>query len=812
MPLTETEAIALADEIAAHGLPDHARTQSAELRDSAFGNRITYSPKVFIPLTMLCRDICHYCTFAKPPSKGQRAYMSIDEMIEIARAGAAAGCKEALFTLGDKPELRYRAAREELDRLGFESTIAYLAHAAKAVLDETGLLPHLNPGILSPDDFELLRDVAPSMGIMIESTSDRLLQKGMAHHGSPDKVPALRLATLELAGRFQVPFTTGILIGIGENWRERAETLLAIAESHRRNGHVQEVIVQNFRAKHDTLMSDHPEPDDDEMLASIALARLILPEDISVQAPPNLASSDENLVSYIEHGINDWGGVSPVTIDHVNPEAPWPDLDRLEAVTARAGGVLVPRLTVYPRYAFDDEWVSKKVLPAVLAAADGEGLAFEGPWYSGAPAPSRGRDSQNFPGNPPGGRDSQDFPGARTRGPGVARAPSRPRPRADFETAIAKAGGSELNEDEITVLLTARGPEYERLIEAADALRQKVSGDTVTFVVNRNINYTNMCYFRCGFCAFSKGPKSLNLRGDPYLISFDEIAERTIEARERGATEVCLQGGIHPSFTGDYYVKVVRSIKQAVPDIHVHAFSPLEIWQGAETKGVTIRDLLWELKDEGLGTLPGTAAEILDDEVRAIICPDKINTAQWSEVARTAHSLGLKMSTTMMFGHADTYRSWARHLIVLRDIQKDSGGFTEFVPLPFVHMAAPIFLKGKARRGPTFAETIKVHAVARLALDPWITNIQASWVKLGVEGSQVALNAGANDLGGTLMNETISRAAGASHGQEITADEMKRIISDAGRPWAQRSTTYVPLEARLTESSRPPTASGACRA
>ena len=780
MPLTETEAIALADEIAVHGLPDNARTQSAELADLAFGNRITYSPKVFIPLTMLCRDVCHYCTFAKPPEKGQRAYMSIDEMIEIARAGAGAGCKEALFTLGDKPELRYRVAREELDRMGFESTIAYLAQAAKAVMDETGLLPHLNPGILSPDDFEVLRDVAPSMGIMIESTSDRLLQKGMAHHGSPDKVPALRLATLELAGRFKVPFTTGVLIGIGENWRERAETLLAIAESHRRNGHVQEVIVQNFRAKPDTLMSNHPEPDDDEILASIALARLILPEDVSVQAPPNLASSDETLVAYIEHGINDWGGVSPITIDHVNPEAPWPDLDRLESVTARAGGVLVPRLTVYPRYAFDDEWVSKKVRPAVLAAADGEGLAFEGAWHSGAPWP-RGRDSQDFPG--PGGTGTQNG--------------SRPRPRAAFETAIAKARAlQELNENDITVLLTARGPEYDDLVSAADALRQKTSGDTVTFVVNRNINYTNMCYFRCGFCAFSKGPKSLNLRGDPYLISFDEIAARTIEARERGATEVCLQGGIHPSFTGDYYVKVVRSIKQAVPDIHVHAFSPLEIWQGAETKGVTIRDLLSELKDEGLGTLPGTAAEILDDEVRAIICPDKINTAQWSEVARTAHSMGLKMSTTMMFGHADNYQSWARHMIVLREIQKETSGFTEFVPLPFVHMAAPIFLKGKARRGPTFAETIKVHAVARLALHPWITNIQASWVKLGVEGSQIALAAGANDLGGTLMNETISRAAGASHGQEITGDEMKRIITDIGRPWAQRTTTYALIEDR----------------
>ena len=755
--------------------------QAAGIRDRSFGNVVTYSPKVFIPLTKLCRDVCHYCTFARPPAKGQAAYMTIDEVLDVARAGKEAGCKEALFTLGDKPELRYRSAREELDRMGYETTVDYLADAAKAVLEETGLLPHLNPGVLSSRDFELLREVAPSMGLMIESTSDRLLQRGMAHHGSPDKVPALRLATLELAGRQKVPFTTGLLIGIGETWKERAETLLAIRSSHERWGQVQEVIVQNFRAKPDTLMRDHPELSDDEVVATIALARLTLPEEVSVQAPPNLASSDETLVRYVEAGINDWGGVSPVTIDHVNPEAPWPEIDRLENVTAKAGYILAPRLTIYPRYAFDPEWVAKKVRPKVLALADGEGLAFEGNWHSGAPWPSWRRDSQDFPGT----NGAQGVPSSANS---VVRRPA-------FETALDKARARlELNEDEITTLLTARGPEMQDLFDEADRLRDEVNGDTVTFVINRNINYTNMCYFRCGFCAFSKGPKSLNLRGDPYLLSFEEIAERTLDAHSRGATEVCLQGGIHPSFTGDYYLKVVRTIKDAVPEIHIHAFSPLEIWQGAETKGVSVRDLLWELKDEGLGTLPGTAAEILDDEVRAIICPDKINTAQWREVARTAHSLGLKMSTTMMFGHADTYRSWARHMIVLRDIQKETGGFTEFVPLPFVHMASPIFLKGKARSGPTFAESIKVHAVARLALHPRITNIQASWVKLGTKGAQIALHAGCNDLGGTLMNETISRSAGASHGQEVTPDEMKSLITEAGRVWKRRSTTYAILE------------------
>ncbi|MGH2812366.1 MAG: 5-amino-6-(D-ribitylamino)uracil--L-tyrosine 4-hydroxyphenyl transferase CofH, partial [Actinomycetota bacterium] len=486
--------------------------------------------------------------------------------------------------------------------------------------------------------------------------------------------------------------------------------------------------------------------------------------------PPNLAGSEQDMNLYLEAGINDWGGVSPVTIDHVNPERPWPEIERLRSVTESAGFMLHPRLAVYPRYALDPEWIARKPRAFMLALADGEGLAREeGEWRAGHTAP------------PP------ELIGGGLNG-GIHR-------RAAFEQSLARAReGSELTEDEITLLLSARGPELTDLIRAADDLRREVNGDAVTFVVNRNINYTNMCYFRCGFCAFSKGPKSLNLRGEPYLLTFEEIARRTVEAREKGATEVCMQGGIHPSFTGDFYLDVLRTVKEAVPDMHVHAFSPLEVWQGAETKGVDVRDFLWELKDHGLGTLPGTAAEVLDDEVRAVICPDKISTDQWAFVARTAHSLGLRMSTTIMFGHADSYRSWARHLIVLRRIQQETGGFTEFVPLPFVHMGAPIYLRGRARQGPTFAEAIKVHAVGRLALNPWITNIQASWVKLGLDGAKAALDAGCNDLGGTLMNENISRAAGASHGQETTEGEMKDLISSSGREWARRNTVYDILE------------------
>jgi FO synthase len=783
VPVSPSDALELAAILESGGPADRQGVldQAARVRDAAWGNLVTYSPKVFIPLTMLCRDVCHYCTFARPPIAGRRAYMALEEVLELATRAVAAGCREALFTLGDKPELRYRAARQELEAMGYATTVEYLGAAAAAVLDDTGLLPHLNPGILTPDDIAMLRKTGPSMGIMLESTSRRLLEPGFAHHGSPDKDPTVRLATIDEAGRQKVPFTTGLLIGIGETWRDRAETLLAIRDAHERFRHIQEVIVQNFRAKPDTPMRDHPEPGLDEMLGTIALARLILPPGVSVQAPPNLAAKpgvradalDAALGRYLEAGINDWGGVSPVTLDHVNPEAPWPEIQRLRRVTKQSGFLLAPRLAVYPRYAFDPEWVDPKVRKTVVRLADTSGLAREGDWFAGDIV------------EPP---DVLNRPSAWPVSPPV-------RPRTAFTRALDRAVAQrELSEDDITTLFSARGPEQAALFEAADQLRLEVNGEQVSYVINRNINYTNMCYFKCGFCAFSKGPKSLNLRGDPYLLELDEIARRTVEAYVAGATEVCLQGGIHPSFTGDFYLSVLSAIKAAVPSIHIHAFSPLEVWQGAATKEVTVKDFLMELKDNGLSTLPGTAAEVLDDRIRAVICPDKINTEQWSMVARTAHGLGLRMTTTIMFGHADDHRSWARHLCVLRDIQKDTGGFTEFVPLPFVHMAAPIYLKGKARRGPTFAEALKMHSVARLALHPWITNVQSSWVKMGPKGAQMALQAGCNDLGGTLMNETISRAAGASHGQELSPGVMKRLAAEIGRPWARRNTVYDILE------------------
>ncbi|MDP9424644.1 MAG: 5-amino-6-(D-ribitylamino)uracil--L-tyrosine 4-hydroxyphenyl transferase CofH, partial [Actinomycetota bacterium] len=710
--------------------------------------------------------------FAHGPRPGERAYLTPEEVLEIARAGAEAGCKEALFTLGDKPEKRYPEARQELREMGFSTTIDYLVHCCRLVLEETGLLPHANPGVLSEDEIHALRGVSVSQGIMLEGISERLLGRDMAHWASPDKVPARRLETLEAAGRQGVAFTTGILIGIGETVEERVDALLAIREVHERHGHIQECIVQNFRAKPGTRMSLSPEPSEDEMLATIALARLLLPGDVTVQAPPNLAGSAANAgqsyARYIEAGINDWGGVSPVTPDHVNPERPWPHLEELGKATEAEGYLLLERLALHPSYALSIErWVDEGLLRSrVLSGMDAQGFARAEDWSPGT---------------------IEEIPAGAV---GEARGGRPSKMRPEFVRALAGAGERDLDEGEISLLFTARGAELSELCRVADELRQEVSGDEVTYVVNRNINYTNQCYFRCRFCAFSKGPKSLNLRGDPYLLEPSEVARRAREAWEKGATEVCMVGGIHAKFTGENYLGYLRAVKNEVPGMHVHAFTPLEVFQGAQTLGLSVEEFLVDLKDAGLGTLPGTAAEILDDEIREIICPDKVNTQEWSDVMRAAHAVGLRSTATIMFGHVDGPTNWARHLMVLRDIQAETGGFTEFVPLPFVHMGAPLFLQGRSRRGPTFAETVKMHAVGRISLHGYINNIQVSWVKLGEQGAKLCLQAGCNDLGGTLMNESISRAAGASHGQEMTPPELERMISEIGRTPRRRTTLY----------------------
>lgn len=749
---------------------------AAAIRDDGFGDVITYSRKVFVPLTKLCRDTCRYCTFAHPPRTGEAPYLPIDAVLEIARRGASAGCTEALFTLGDKPELRYRAARDALAALGHGTTLDYLRDVAEQVFLRTGLIPHLNPGVMTRADLARLRPVGGSMGLMLETASERLSEKGGPHHGSPDKHPAVRLETIRLAGELAIPFTTGLLIGIGETRRERIEALLAIRSLHERHGHIQEVIIQNFKSKQDTGMARVPDATFEDHLWTIAVARLVLGGGISIQAPPNLAQGA--LSRLVAAGIDDWGGVSPVTPDHVNPEAPWPEIDDLAEATAAAGKHLVQRLPIYPSHLQDARrWLDPALRTAVLHAVDATGLVRNETWAAGAALPF-----------PPRARVMGD-PAA----PAVGRSLSRVLERAQ--------GGRALSAPDIVALFCARGVDALAVYRAADELRADVNGDTVSYAVNRNINYTNVCTYKCQFCAFSKGRGATSRRGAAYHLGLDEIVRRAEEAWARGATEVCLQGGIHPDFDGDTYLDICRAIKVAVPDIHVHAFSPLEVWHGATSLGLSVTDYLVRLREAGLASLPGTAAEILHDDVRRVLCADKIGAGTWLEVMACAHRVGLRSTATIMFGHVDDPSHWAHHLLAVRDLQARTGGFTEFVPLPFVHMEAPLYLKGFARRGPTSREALLMHAVSRLALHPHVENIQVSWVKLGVAGAKQALRCGANDLGGTLMNETISRAAGAAHGQEMASREMAEAILSLGRRPRQRTTLYGDVSAERADAA-----------
>jgi FO synthase len=786
-----------------------SRVRDAGLEIAGRPGVITYSRKVFIPLTHLCRDRCHYCTFVQTPGglakQGKAPFMSPDEVLEVARQGAALGCKEALFTLGDRPEDRWPAAREWLDAHGYDSTIAYLRAMAIRVLEETGLLPHLNPGVMTWEEIQRLKPVAPSMGMMLETTSVRLwAEKGNAHFGSPDKDPALRLRVLEDAGRSNVPFTTGLLLGIGENYEERVDGMFAIRSAARRHGHVQEVIIQNFRAKPATAMMGADDLETQEYIASVAVARLVLGPKARIQAPPNLTDARE-LSLLVRAGIDDWGGVSPLTPDHVNPERPWPHIDDLARLTADAGFTLRERLTAHPHFVRAEEpWIDPRVLPHVRALADSSGLAVEGripvglPWQepewgsSGSGRTELHTEIDTIGRTGDRRSDFEDVYGdwselrehVGANAGNAVRASGDPAVRAALLRASVDPAG--LTDAEYLTLLGADGPDLEALAALADEVRRATVGDEVGYVVNRNINFTNVCYTGCRFCAFAQRRND----ADAYTLSMEQVGDRVDEAWSIGATEICMQGGIHPDLPGTAYFDLARTVKARQPDIHLHAFSPMEIVNGAARTGLSFRDFLIEAKASGLDTIPGTAAEILDDDVRWVLTKGKLPAAQWIEIVSTAHSVGLRSSSTMMYGHVDNPTHWVGHLRTLSRIQDETGGFTEFVLLPFIHMNSPVYLAGVARPGPTVQENRAIHAVSRLMLHGRIDHVQTSWVKLGNGGTQQMLQGGADDLGGTLMEETISRMAGADNGSEKTVDELERMITEIGRTPVQRTTTY----------------------
>ena len=798
---------------------DELMARARAIRDAHHGTRVTFSPKVFIPLTMLCRDSCGYCTFAQPPARLESPFLSPEEVLKIAKQGARNGCHEALFTLGEAPEEKYQVARDWLTEHGYASTVEYLAAMCKLVLEETGLLPHANAGALSKDELASLRPYSPSQGMMVETLRHDLA----CHRGAPDKDPERRLATLNYAGELHIPFTTGILVGLGETRADRIAALVAIRDSHnkhavveksgRSRGHVQEVIVQNFLPKPRTGMQHEDPCPTDEFLWSIAVARLILPPEIHLQAPPNLS---DDFAPLLDAGIDDWGGVSPVTADHVNPERPWPDLDILKTVTESRGMVLAPRLTLYPEYIVSKDvslsldparsfnvdhnpWIDVNLRFPILDRSDAEGLGRDDPgaiWPEKVTAADVVLDGAEVV--LVGHRSTQWYSGSNNKPPTIIAAGTRtaidPRSRI-HEIIEGHRSGQEIGEQEIIDLFRARGPEVLAIAEYANHLREVAVGDQVTWVHNRNINYTNVCTFKCKFCGFSKGPLSLNLRGTPYLLTLEDIAQRAVEAWNMGATEVTLQGGIHPDFDGDYYWHVTQAVKDAVPEMHVHGFTALEITEGAKRNGEDLKTYLTKMKEAGLASLPGTAAEILDDEARAVLCPDKVNTEEWLECHRVAHEIGLHSNITIMYGSVEHPEHWARHMIRTRDLQKITGGFTEFIPLPFVHMASPIYLQKRSRRGPTFRETILMHAIGRIAYHGLIDNVQVSWVKIGVEGARQLLRSGCNDIGGTLMDENISRAAGANHGQKMSEDSFNALVSPLGRTLAQRNTGYTLLNA-----------------
>jgi FO synthase len=727
--------------------------------------RITFSRNYTLSLSRTCQCYCKYCAFAThqahihPPDEVERR---LDEAVRR-------NCKELLVLTGERPEVNPEVARR-LAGWGHEDFTSYVAWACERAL-ERGILPHTNLGALGREDLARLREVTASQGLMLESVSERLMDT--VHAGSPTKHPAARLATIEAAGELRIPFTSGILVGIGESEEERVASLEALAQVHDRHGHLQEVILQNFvphpryygqevaeiadaaarRRWESGISNGHnpvPAPEwscpvtIEDMKRLIAEARRLMPG-VGIQVPPNLADWWGDLV---DAGATDLGGLS-ANGDHISPEHAFPSPHELRKTLAPRGYALTERLCVYPHY-MDSEWMEQGVLDVIKLK-----------YWSFIPRRGSGRRSE----------ESID--------PGIA------------PEAIAKGSdGAELTEDELTALFAeTRSEVIEQMRVAADGLRAELAGDTATFVVNRNINFTNVCVVGCAFCGFGQGRRS----PDAYHVTEDDFRQRIAEATEFGATEVCMQGGIHPEYELEDYGRWLRLAKDAAPDIHLHAYSPMEIHFMCERSGRPPLEVFEYLIDCGLGSTPGTAAEVLDDGVRQRISPNKLPVDRWVEIIEASHAAGLRSTSTVMFGHIEEPRELARHMRVIRALQERTGGITEFVPLSFIPFNTML---GRTHgiEEISATENLKHTAVFRLALGRTIRNLQASWVKMGLEAATEALRWGVNDLGGTLMEENISRMAGSQHGVRLEPEQLIAAARAGGRRPAQRTTLYDIVE------------------
>ncbi|WP_409047584.1 7,8-didemethyl-8-hydroxy-5-deazariboflavin synthase CofG [Microbacterium sp. HA-8] len=723
-----------------------AAVRDEGLRRAGRPGVLTYSRKVFLPVTTLCRDRCHYCVFVDTPGQLLRAhkplYMSAEQVLTVARRGAALGCKEALFTLGDRPEQRWPEARTWLDAHGYASTLDYVAAMARLVRRETGLLPHLNPGVMTLDELRALRPTAPSMGMMLETTSRRLFEEpGQVHFGSPDKDPDVRLRVIDDAGTARVPFTTGILVGIGETLRDRAESLIAIRDAHERHGHVQEVIVQNFRAKPRTAMQGAPDADLREYAAAIAVARLVLGPDMRIQVPPNLSDPAE-FELLVRAGADDWGGVSPLTADHVNPERPWPHLDDLTARTADLGFVLRERLTAHPEYIRDAAlWLDPEIIPATLALADPDsGLAAED-----APASTATRRA------PRAGRGD---PASRT---------------ADLVSRAADDPAA-LDDAEWVALLEATGTALDALAETADQLRRFTAGEAVSIVDNRNVSSS----------AYRARPA-----GEPDTFDLRDLTGIVRDARDLGVSELCVQGLVDPREAPDAALEIARTIRDAGPGIHLHAFRPADIDDLARRTGMGLDDALAAMREAGVHTVPGTGVKILSERVRPLVAPDDLATPRWVEVITAAHRAGFRSTSVLFYGHVETAAERVAHLRRLMAIQTETGGFTEIVPIPLPGHGVAL-VPGR----PAIDEHRAMFAVARLMLSGTIPHVQVPWPRLDDNTVQTLLRSGADDLGGTLRDGRVLPRVGVEYGREMTLERAARISGGLFRPLRVRTTDY----------------------